>query len=175
MAYTASTTDSSQDCRLVRKHHGRVAQALGRHGHVSYRDPCSDCGRLILSVISIGNAGGVISSFIYRRGDRPRYYLGHGTVIGFVGMTFILALLLRVVLARKNAKRQAILDERGGVQWSAEEKKAYGESLRWAVSQDCELTHCRGRRRRCAVLLLHPLISGEVGRRLNCLLQRLSD
>merc|ERR1712000_750471 len=32
---------------------------------------------------AMGNAGGVISSFIYRRADRPRYFLGHGVVIGF--------------------------------------------------------------------------------------------
>jgi len=152
---------------MVRKYDGRFSQALCRYGHVSPRLRHGLVAHP--SVISIGNAGGVISSFIYRSPDRPRYYLGHGTVIGFVGMTFILALLLRVVLARKNAKRQAILDQRGGVQWSIEEKKAYGaffSSLQSSATS--ELTRHRGRRRRRAVLLLHSL--DRTGRQvsLNC-------
>lgn len=76
-------------------------------------------------VISIGNAGGVISSFIYRREDRPRYMLGHGTVIGFIGMTFGLAVVLRLVLAKKNRDRQRLLDERGGADYSMEEMRAH--------------------------------------------------
>ena len=35
---------------------------------------------------SIGNAGGIISSFIYRAQDKPRYTLGHSVVIAFIAM-----------------------------------------------------------------------------------------
>ncbi|KAK8866195.1 hypothetical protein IAR55_001346 [Kwoniella newhampshirensis] len=86
-------------------------------------------------VISIGNAGGVISSFIYRAVDRPRYFvsdllgvyltisqLGHGVVIGFVSMTFFLTCILMLILAKKNRERLAIAEARGGRPWSETEK-----------------------------------------------------
>ncbi|WWD17598.1 hypothetical protein CI109_102039 [Kwoniella shandongensis] len=73
-------------------------------------------------VISIGNAGGVISSFIYRAKDKPRYFLGHGVVIGFVAMTFFLTCILMLILSRKNAKRLAIAEARNGRPWSETEK-----------------------------------------------------
>ena len=40
------------------------------------------CGMGLIN--SIGNAGGIISSFIYRAQDKPRYTIGHGTVLGFI-------------------------------------------------------------------------------------------
>ncbi|TFK73730.1 MFS general substrate transporter [Pluteus cervinus] len=37
----------------------------------------------------VGNLGGIISSFIYRTQDSPRFHLGHGIVLGFLCMAFI--------------------------------------------------------------------------------------
>jgi len=35
--------------------------------------------------LTIGNCAGIMSSFIYRTGDRPRYILGHGITFAMVG------------------------------------------------------------------------------------------
>ena len=32
-------------------------------------------------IVSVGNAGGCISSFVYPREDRPRYYMGHAILL----------------------------------------------------------------------------------------------
>ncbi|KAJ5038641.1 uncharacterized protein L3040_006322 [Drepanopeziza brunnea f. sp. 'multigermtubi'] len=55
--------------------------------------------------IGFGNCGGVIASFIYRNQDAPRYYLGHGTCLGFLGMSFILILAQMAILKFINKRR----------------------------------------------------------------------
>ncbi|KAL8699845.1 MAG: hypothetical protein Q9224_001234 [Gallowayella concinna] len=59
-------------------------------------------------VIGWGNLNGVVSSNIYRRKDRPTYYLGHGVVFGYL-FVFLLggSALQYVLLRRENAKRRA--------------------------------------------------------------------
>ena len=39
-------------------------------------------GVVIALVIGIGNLGGVCSSYIYQTKDAPRFFVGHGTVLG---------------------------------------------------------------------------------------------
>jgi len=77
-------------------------------------------------VISMGNAGGCISSFIYPRKDSPRYYVGHGVNLAYCVMTFVLALFMMVYLGRENRKKERLLAERGKP-WSAEDKAQYAE------------------------------------------------
>ncbi|CZT05389.1 related to allantoate permease [Rhynchosporium agropyri] len=55
--------------------------------------------------IAFGNCGGVISSFIYRNGDRPRYFLGHGVCLGFLCMSFVLIVFQWFALGRINKRR----------------------------------------------------------------------
>jgi len=81
-------------------------------------------------VISIGNVGGIISSFIYRRQDRPRYLVGHGVVIGFISMTFILTLVMLTYFKRQNAKRDAIDKARGP--YTPEEYAQYADQANQA-------------------------------------------
>jgi MFS family permease len=55
--------------------------------------------------IGFGNCGGVIASFIYRNVDAPRYFLGHGTILGFLILSLIFIILQMIILTRINKKR----------------------------------------------------------------------
>ncbi|KAL4802528.1 major facilitator superfamily domain-containing protein [Aspergillus unguis] len=55
--------------------------------------------------VGCGNLGGVLSSFIYRSQDKPRYHIGHGTLIGCLTMSTILCTIMTVYLRRENSRR----------------------------------------------------------------------
>jgi hypothetical protein len=55
--------------------------------------------------VGFGNLGGVISSYIYRRSDGPKYTTGHGTLIGTLTMSTVLCTLMTIYLRRENARR----------------------------------------------------------------------
>ncbi|KAI0834981.1 MFS general substrate transporter [Hypoxylon sp. FL0890] len=55
-----------------------------------------------------GNCGGIVASYVYLNRDAPRYITGHSILIGFVGMAFILTLLMTICCRRENARRDAI-------------------------------------------------------------------
>ncbi|KAL4821607.1 major facilitator superfamily domain-containing protein [Aspergillus spinulosporus] len=58
-------------------------------------------------VIGWGNLNGIVSSNIYRGKDRPDFYPGHGTVLGYLVLfQFGGSLLQYVFLRRENAKRR---------------------------------------------------------------------
>ncbi|KAL5318051.1 hypothetical protein ACEPPN_015155 [Leptodophora sp. 'Broadleaf-Isolate-01'] len=57
--------------------------------------------------IAFGNCGGVISSFIYKNTDAPRYFTGHGVCLGFLSMSFILIAFQWFILGRINMSRDA--------------------------------------------------------------------
>lgn len=46
-------------------------------------------------MFTLGNSGGIISSLVYFAVDKPRYYRGHGTGLGFAAMAVVLSLFLR--------------------------------------------------------------------------------
>jgi hypothetical protein len=95
-------------------------------------------------VVSVGNMGGVVSSYVvrprvrlrddrpsadaarpqYRAVDRPRYFPGHGTVLGSLIATFFAATIMMFYLQAQNRKRAALLQSRGKP-WTAEEKAAH--------------------------------------------------
>lgn len=52
-------------------------------------------------------------SYIYPRRTGPRYFTGHGVVIGFLSMTFVLAAFMLVYLGRQNKKRDEVDAARG--------------------------------------------------------------
>jgi MFS family permease len=57
--------------------------------------------------IGIGNFSGAIASNIYRAQDAPRYILGHGLELMFVGLGFIAVPALVITYTRINKHREA--------------------------------------------------------------------
>jgi hypothetical protein len=84
-------------------------------------------------IVSVGNAGGCISSFIYPRTDRPRYYKGHAICLAYCVLAFVLALVMNIYFRRANAKKEARNAARHAP-FTPEEKKQYedeGDSVDW--------------------------------------------
>lgn len=61
-------------------------------------------------LICMGNAGGIVGSYIYRADERPRYPTGYGTSLAFAGAGVVACLTLEGLLWRSN-KRNAGLTE----------------------------------------------------------------
>lgn len=65
-------------------------------------------GIVVGTVIGWGNLNGVVSSNIYRAQDAPRYYLGHGVVLGYEAVfLFGGSIITWLLLARENRLRRA--------------------------------------------------------------------
>lgn len=78
--------------------------------------------------IGIGNFAGAIASNIYRSQDAPRYILGHGLELMFVGIGFISVPVTILLYMRINRQRQRMLEERGGTTgYSVEELHEKGD------------------------------------------------
>jgi len=76
-------------------------------------------------IVSVGNAGGCISSFVYPREDRPRYFMGHAILLAYDIMTAVLAAFMWWYLKRENAKKDARNAQRGP--WTAEDRAAQAD------------------------------------------------
>ncbi|KAI0649688.1 MFS general substrate transporter [Trametes meyenii] len=61
--------------------------------------------------IGIGNFAGAIASNIYRTQDAPRYIVGHGVELMFVGIGFIAVPVTVLVYKRINARREELVRE----------------------------------------------------------------
>ncbi|KAK3302644.1 major facilitator superfamily domain-containing protein [Chaetomium strumarium] len=61
--------------------------------------------------IGVGNLGGAIASNLYRGKDAPRYRLGHGLELGFIGAGIIAALVLLAGYSAENKKRSRKMEE----------------------------------------------------------------
>ena len=84
-------------------------------------------------IVSVGNAGGVVSSFIYPKEDKPRYYKGHGVCLAYCVLSFILALVMVIYYKRANSQKEARNAARHAP-FTAEEKKQFedeGDSVDW--------------------------------------------
>lgn len=84
-------------------------------------------------IVSVGNAGGVVSSFIYPREDRPRYYKGHGICLAYCALVFATALWMTIYYGRANKQKEARNAARDRP-WTAEEKKMLedeGDNVDW--------------------------------------------
>ncbi|GAA5913374.1 hypothetical protein JCM8208_004745 [Rhodotorula glutinis] len=83
--------------------------------------------------IGLGNLGALASSNVYRKQDKPHYYLGHGVVLGFVMLGYICGPLYAVMLKRENKRKtewleqQAMLPEEQRTQYTVEELRAQGD------------------------------------------------
>lgn len=58
--------------------------------------------------VGFGNLGGAIAGFVYQAKDKPRYYPGHGTLIGTVTMSLCLCCFMTWYLRKENARRDAL-------------------------------------------------------------------
>jgi len=83
--------------------------------------------------IGLGNLGALASSNVYRKQDKPHYYLGHGVVLGFVMLGYICGPLYAFMLKRENKRKmewleqQAMLPEEQRTQYTVEELRAQGD------------------------------------------------
>ncbi|EME78268.1 uncharacterized protein MYCFIDRAFT_190618 [Pseudocercospora fijiensis CIRAD86] len=73
-------------------------------------------GVIIGIVVGWGNLNGVVSSNIYLKQQKPKYYTGHGTVLGYLvvcllgGTVFMYTMLARENRLRKSGKRDGMHD-----------------------------------------------------------------
>ncbi|EAQ91529.1 hypothetical protein CHGG_03464 [Chaetomium globosum CBS 148.51] len=61
--------------------------------------------------IGVGNLGGAMASNFYRARDAPRYRLGHGLELGFIGAGVVASLILVVGYTTENKKRARRIEE----------------------------------------------------------------
>jgi sugar phosphate permease len=84
-------------------------------------------------IVSVGNAGGIISSFIYPSTDKPKYTKGHAICSAYLGFTIVLAFIMSRYYDAQNKRKDERNAARGG-QMSAEEKESYkddGDKVDW--------------------------------------------
>jgi MFS family permease len=80
-----------------------------------------------------GSLGGVISSFIYPREDRPRYIKGHAICFAYCLIVVVSSAIMIMYLNAQNKKKAARIAERDHP-WTAEEKLPYeddGDNVEW--------------------------------------------
>ena len=63
--------------------------------------------------VGFGNLGGVIAGFSFRSVDAPRYFSGHGLLIGMVSMALALSVFMHLYLVRENARRDEEMEAQG--------------------------------------------------------------
>lgn len=64
-------------------------------------------------ILGFGNLGGVIAGFSFRPHDAPRYFAGHGLLIGTVSMSLVLCIIMNIYLVRENKRRDAEMAAKG--------------------------------------------------------------
>ena len=77
--------------------------------------------------VGFGNLGGVIAGFSFRTKDAPRYFSGHGLLIGMVTMSLSLCVFMHTYLKRENARRDAAMIARGLTLNSYTDEMRYAE------------------------------------------------
>jgi hypothetical protein len=75
-------------------------------------------------IVSVGNAGGCISSFLYPSTQAPRYFQGHGVNVAYCFMTICLAGFMTFYLEHQNKKKAELRESRT---WTAEERSEISE------------------------------------------------
>lgn len=75
----------------------------------------------------MGNLAGAMASNFYRAEDAPRYILGHGLELGFIGAGILALLVLVFNYKRINAKRERQLAEGAHNGYTPEELGELGD------------------------------------------------
>lgn len=81
--------------------------------------------------ISIGDIGAIIGTQVYRSNQAPRYALGNGFSLGFIGLTIVSSAVLRYVLSKDNAFRQTICTEPEDMSYVLEDDYRGDKDPRW--------------------------------------------
>jgi len=68
-------------------------------------------GVLLAMVVGTGNMGGVCSSFVYI--TPPRFHIGHGTILGWLGLSVVLSLVAMWEYNRLNKQKIALCEREG--------------------------------------------------------------
>jgi MFS family permease len=68
-------------------------------------------GVVLAMVVGTGNLGGICSSFVYI--TPPRFHVGHGTIMGWLGLSIVLSLFAMWDYNRLNKKNIAICEREG--------------------------------------------------------------
>ncbi|KAL0956742.1 hypothetical protein HGRIS_002862 [Hohenbuehelia grisea] len=68
-------------------------------------------GVVLAMVIGIGNLGGICSSFVYIH--PPRFHVGHGTIMGWLGLSILLSLFAMWDYNRINKQKDLYCDQEG--------------------------------------------------------------
>lgn len=50
----------------------------------------------------------MIAAYLYQAKDKPNYYPGHGTLLGFQAMSTCLSIFMTIYLRRENARRNKL-------------------------------------------------------------------
>lgn len=82
-----------------------------------------------------GNAGGIMSSFIYTAKDKPKYTKGHAICVAYCGIVFFSALFMTTFLKRKN-QQKADRNAARAAPWTREEMEVHqdeGDKVDWFV------------------------------------------
>jgi predicted MFS family arabinose efflux permease len=61
--------------------------------------------------VGFGNLGGVLAAFSYRATDAPRYFSGHGLLLGTTTMSACLCVYMTLYLRRENERRNRLMAE----------------------------------------------------------------
>ena len=86
-------------------------------------------------IVSLGNAGGCISSFLYPKEDKPRYIKGHAVCLAYCGIVVVTSLIMMTYFKIENT-RKAKRNAARGHAWTPEEMeefKEHGENTDWFV------------------------------------------
>ncbi|KAI9932700.1 hypothetical protein MW887_008949 [Aspergillus wentii] len=78
-------------------------------------------------LICMGNAGGIIGSFIYRAEEKPRYPSGYGTSFAFAAAGIVAVLALEFLLWKGNKKNENISEAEALEEYTEEELRRMGE------------------------------------------------
>ncbi|KAF8458798.1 MFS general substrate transporter [Kalaharituber pfeilii] len=54
--------------------------------------------------VAVGQLGGIAGAYIYRQPNAPRYFLGHGLALGFLGMAAVVTVVQWYLLKRANLR-----------------------------------------------------------------------
>lgn len=76
--------------------------------------------------IGIGNFSGAIASNVFRSQDAPRFIIGHGIMLMFVGIGFVSVPIVILLYIRINRERDRVLAE-GGVKYTDKQLRELGD------------------------------------------------